>query len=136
MWTTDRNTLYFNVYDENIKKIFSIYIPSENLIKEPELLNSDKYVLKKISNNNLWIFNWWTCLYDKNANVCSLYISKNWTIYVDDMYKNQFVASYNYNVLGNIEVTFYWLSVPNKSLLTNDKKIFNYVFKAKSFINK
>jgi len=136
VWTTDKGTLYYNVYNPEWKKLFEIYIPSQELIKQPELLNSSRYILKHIDNPNLWEFNNGYCLYDKQNQLCAMYISSKWKVYVDEAYRNNFMFDYDFNSLWNIVTNLYDLSVPNPDLFTNDKRILNYVFKAKSFINK
>ena len=136
LWTTDSNILYYNVYNVDWKKMFSIYIPSKEIVKEPELLNSWKYLLKTIDNPNLWKFDKWYCLYDKNNKICAMYISRNGDIYTDNNYKDNFIVWYHSNVIWNIEFTLYDTSVPNLSSLEDTKKIMYFIYKPKNLLKK
>ena len=135
LWTVTNWLLYYSVYNPEWLKIFSIYLPSIKLIKAPEMLNTWKYELRRINNPNMKVFNWGYCLYNKENNICAMYISLKGNIYVDQWFRNKFIFDYNAE-LWNITTTIYDASVPNQSQLTPDKKILYYIFKPKSLIHK
>jgi len=129
LWVIKSNTVVYNVYNDAWEIMFQTHIPSQTLSSEPILHNSSKYSVKQLTNSNVWIFDWWYCLYDNTKKICAVYVSTDWVIYVDSLYSDKFIVSYDYN-LWNITSTFYDLTVPQKNKLTEDKKLFSIIFKA------
>ena len=130
LWTIKSNTVVYNIYNDAWKIMFQVHIPSKSLSGEPVLYDAN-YSIKHLDNPNLWIFDWWYCMYDKVSKKCAVYVSTDWVIYVDSLYSGKFIVSYKYNNLWNIVSTFYDLSIPDKTKLTNNNKLFSIIFKAK-----
>ena len=129
LWIIKSNMLVYNVYNDAWEIMFQTHIPSKSLVSEPVLHNSNKYTIKQLTNSNVWIFDWWYCMYDNINKMCAVYVSVDWIIYIDNLYSDKFIVSYNYN-LWNITSTFYDLTVPDKNKLTEDKKLFSIIFRA------
>lgn len=132
MWTVSSWKIIYHIYNQDNKKIFSISLPVKEQVQDPIMHTTDRFELKAIDNSNLWLFDNGYCIYDKNQNICWVYISKDGISYVVEDYQDGFVVDYNINELWVISSTFYNVSIPDKSLLTEENKIFTIFYKTKN----
>ncbi len=132
IWTVSSWKIIYNIYNQENKKIFSINLPIKEQVQSPIMHTTDKFMIRELDNSKLWIFDNGYCVYNKQDNICWVYISENWLTYITKSYQQEFIVDYNINEIWVISSTFYNTSIPDKSLLKEDNKIFTIFYKAKN----